>query len=85
MFPDRGGMQNSPTDHIIVIVHTDCSLDVASEIFSHEGYGHALLYIINGGDHDGASHQPVKGKWVDGNKILTDMIIKAKQETIKNR
>lgn len=82
LFPDRDGYQNSPTNDIIVIVNKYLSSPAASEIFSHEGYGHALLYIINGGNHEGASHQ-VKGM-KDKNSVLVDMIIRAKQETIKN-
>lgn len=46
--------------------------------------GHALLYILNGGDHKGASHQPVNGRWIEGNKTLMEMIINSKKETIKN-
>lgn len=42
------------------------------------------MYILNGGDHKRASHQPVKGQWIEGNKPLMEMIINSKKETIKN-
>ena len=43
-----------------------------------------MFYCNNGGNHKGASHQPVDGGWIEGNKILMEMIIKSKKETIKN-
>jgi RHS repeat-associated protein len=84
LFPDREGIQNSPNGNIIVIVNKNLSPAAAAELYSHEGNGHALLYIVNGGDHKGASHQPVNGQWIEGNKTLQEMIINSKQETIKN-
>ena len=84
LFPDNEGIQNSPNDNIIVIVNKNLSAEGAAEMYSHEANGHALLYIQNGGDHKGASHQPVDGKWVEGNTTLKNMIIESKKETIKN-
>ncbi|MCL1937500.1 MAG: hypothetical protein FWF52_03775 [Candidatus Azobacteroides sp.] len=84
LFPDREGIQNSPNGNIIVIVNKHLSAAGAAEIYSHEANGHALLYIMNGGDHKGASHQPVNGTWIEGNKTLQEMIINSKKETIKN-
>lgn len=84
LFPDREGVQNSPNGNIIVIVNKNLSPAAAAELYSHEGNGHALLYILNGGDHKGASHQPVNGQWIEGNKTLMGMILNSKKETIKN-
>jgi hypothetical protein len=82
LFPDKGGIQNSPNGNIIVIVNKNLSPAAAAELYSHEANGHALLYILNGGDHKGASHNFEGSK--DLNKVLIDMIINSKKETIKN-
>ena len=84
LFPDKNGVQNSPNDNIIVIINKNLSPQGAAEIYSHEANGHALLYIMNGGNHNGASHQPIDGRFVEGNIILKEMIINSKKETIKN-
>jgi len=84
LFPDKEGIQNSPNGNIIVIVNKNLSPAGAAENYSHEANGHALFYILNGGDHKGASHQPVNGRWIEGNKTLMEMIINSKKETIKN-
>lgn len=84
LFPDKDGIQNSPNGNIIVVVNKNLSPAGAAENYSHEANGHALLYILNGGDHKGASHQPVNGRWIEGNKTLMEMIINSKKETIKN-
>lgn len=83
LFPDKEGIQNSPNNNIIVIINKNLSSAGAAEIYSHEANGHALLYIKNGGNHWGASHQPVGGGWKEGNNILREMIINSKRETIK--
>lgn len=95
LFPDRDGQQNSPNGNIIVVVNKNLSPEAAAEMYSHEGNGHALLYIQNGGNHKGASHQPINDNPTrqatdgrvtggEGNSTLMNMIIKSKQETIKN-
>ena len=55
----------------------------ASETFSHEGYGHALMYIQNGYDHNGASHSFGAGN-TDTNIKLSEQIKDSRRETIKN-
>ena len=82
LFPDLDGEENSPDLNIKVIVNSEMSLLGAAEIFSHEAYGHALLYIRNGGDHNGASHQ--FSGMIDVNLTLKDMIFKSRKETVKN-
>ena len=67
-----------------MIINKNLSPQGAAEIYSHEANGHALLYIMNGGNHNGASHQPIDGRFVEGNIILKEMIINSKKETIKN-
>jgi RHS repeat-associated protein len=86
LFPDKDGMQNSPNGNIVVIVNKNLSPAGAAESYSHEANGHALLYILNGGDHKGASHQAGDGLCSGGdrNKTLVEMIINSKKETIKN-
>lgn len=81
LFPDRDGVQNSPNENIIIIVNKNLSPADAAEIYSHEANGHALLYIDNGGDHKGASHQPIGGlvSGGEGNVVLKNMIINSKK------
>ena len=82
LFPDNEGIQNSPNNNIIVIINDNLSSEGAAETYSHEGNGHTLLYIRNGGNHKGASHQ--SEKMVEQNYLLKGMIIDSKRETIKN-
>lgn len=82
LFPDRDGLQNSTSSNIEIIIHNSMSQIGAAEAFSHEAYGHALLYIRNGYNHEGASHQTVG--MTDVNIELVEMIKKARMETIKN-
>ena len=82
LFPDKDGVQNSANHNIIVIINKNLSSAGAAEVYSHEVNGHALLYIMNGGNHAGASHQTIN--MVDVNRTLIEMIIKSKKETIKN-
>ena len=86
LFPDKNGMQNSPDETIKLVINKNLSDAAKAEIYSHEGNGHALLYIRNGGDHKGASHQVVNqnGSLVDQNQTLKQMIISSKKETIIN-
>ena len=84
LFPDLGGFVNSPNENIIVVINKYLSLAGAAETYSHEANGHALLYILNGGDHYGASHQPINNSLIEGNIRLKIMIICSKKETILN-
>ena len=84
LFPDKDGIQNSPNGNIIVIINKNLSPAGAAETYSHEANGHALLYIKNGGNHNGASHQSINKQWIEGNEILKRMIISSKKETIVN-
>ncbi|MDC1105455.1 hypothetical protein OAT16_02040 [Prolixibacteraceae bacterium] len=83
LFPDRDGKQNSPNENIKVVIHKKLSVAAKAEMYSHEMNGHALLYIKNGGNHIGASHQVSKGL-KDNNIRLKNMIIRPKKETINN-
>ena len=86
LFPDNNGSQNSITNSIQIIINSELSPLGAAETFSHEGYGHVLLYIMNGGDHNGASHsfiQTTEGP-CDANIQLKEMIFKARKETVLN-
>lgn len=54
----------------------------AAEAFSHEGYGHALIYVETEGDRDRAVHHFVGTK--ESNRELIDKSIRARKETVKN-
>ena len=54
----------------------------AAEAFSHEGYGHALIFIESGGDRKRAVHHFVGTKETNGE--LSKKSIRARKETIKN-
>ena len=82
LFPDLDGRQNSTSQSIEIYIHPNLSKTGAAEAFSHEGYGHALLYIRNGHNHEVASHQ-IKGMQ-DRNIILVNMILDARRTTINN-
>ena len=86
LFPDREGLQNSTTKDIELYLHPDLSRTGAAEAFSHEGYGHALLYLRTGGNHQKASHEiqsSSQGPY-DANTVLVDMILTARRKTINN-
>ena len=84
LFPDREGFENSPSNNIIIIINDKFSSIGQIESFAHEAYGHALLYLLNGGDHIGASHQTVGSGWIEKNKNLINLLLKTKEETLKN-
>ena len=82
LFPDNKGPYNSTNKSIQIYLHSSLSTVGMAETFSHEGYGHALLYVNNGGNHDGASHQ-INGRY-ETNLVLKNMIISARKETLQN-
>ena len=84
LFPDRISSENSPSNNIIIIINNKFSSIGQIESFAHEAYGHALLYLLNGGDHIGASHQTVGSGWIEKNKNLINLLLKTKEETLKN-
>lgn len=86
LFPDRGGMQNSPDGTMKVIVNVNLSKSGRAEMYSHEANGHAFIYVTTGGDRERASHQSVTqgGRMIENNVELKQRIIISKQETIKN-
>lgn len=83
LFPDRAGYQNSTTNAIEIYLHPSLSTIGRAESFSHEAYGHALLYLRNGYDHNGAGHYFKEGLR-EGNIVLKSMILQARRETINN-
>ena len=82
LFPDDDGIQNSPNQNVIVYINRHLSDAGRAETYSHEVNGHALLYFRTGYNHKLASHN-FNGQ-IDMNGILTRMIFKSKEETIKN-
>lgn len=82
LFPDLGGMQNSPTGRIEITVNKQLSRTGAAETISHEGYGHALLYVMTAGNRQLASHQaPNAG--TELNYLLKNLILGSRRETVK--
>lgn len=71
---------------IEIYLHPSLSKVGASEAFSYEGYGHALLYIRTGGNHQRASHifQTSPFGPYDANTVLSNMIRSARRSTIQN-
>ena len=82
LFPGLDGDRNSLNDNIMVIINKHLSPAGAAEAYSHEANGHALLYIINGGDRFNAGH--IFQGSMDVNVPLRTMIINSKKETIYN-
>ena len=82
LFPDLEGMQNSPDEKIRVYIHNELSSTGAAETFSHEVYGHVLLYHRNGGNHVKSGHIIVN--MVETNELLKQMIFESRKETVKN-
>ena len=82
LFHHDDGIQNSPNQNVIVYINRHLSDAGRAETYSHEVNGHALLYFRTGYNHKLASHN-FNGQ-IDMNGILTRMIFKSKEETIKN-
>jgi len=83
LFPDNKGLQNSINDNIIVIVNSNLSEEGKAQVFAHEGYGHAYVYVLTNGDRSKSSHNYGTGG-KDLNRYLYDMINRAINETIQN-
>ena len=83
LFPGRDCPTNSPDNNVKIYVNKQLSPAGRAESFSHEGFGHALLYCLNGHNAVNAGH--IFGSMgSDLNTKLKSMIISAKKETIKN-
>ncbi len=83
LFPGRDCPANSPDNNVKIYVNKQLSPAGRAESFSHEGFGHALLYCLNGHNAVNAGH--IFGSMgSDLNTKLKSMIISAKKETIKN-
>ena len=82
LFPDRDGKENSVDNTLHIIVNEKFTKMGKIETFAHEAYGHTQLYLLNGHNHKGASHQSIKMK--ETNLLLKQMIINARKEAVKN-
>ena len=82
LFPDDGGIQNSPNRNVIIYINKHLSDAGRAETYSHEANGHGLLYFRTGYNRKAASHN--YNKQTDMNEVLKEMIFKSKEETIKN-
>ncbi len=83
LFPGKFCLTNSPDNNVKIYVNKQLSEAGRAESFSHEGFGHALLYGLNGHNAINAGHFYGPGM-SDSNTTLVNMIISAKKETIKN-
>ena len=82
LLPGKGqGGANSPDNTIKVIINVKLSPAAQAEMYSHEGNGHALMYVKTG-DRVQSGHIFNGSK--DMNKTLDNMIIRSKMETVKN-
>ena len=83
--PTNGGPGKGPKDGSSIDININPSLSPlgAAETFSHEGYGHALIYVRTGGNREAARHHFLPGS-KEGNKLLIDYSIRARKETVKN-
>ena len=83
--PANGGLGKSDADNpnsIHVNINPSLSPTGAAEAFSHEAYGHALIFVESGGNRNRAIHH-YQGSH-DANLELVNKSISARKETIKN-
>jgi hypothetical protein len=83
--PTNGGAGKGPLDGKSVHININPTLSPtgAAEAFSHEGYGHARIYVETNGNRSMATHHYLPGGQ-DSNQQLTDYSIRARKETIQN-
>jgi hypothetical protein len=81
LFPDENAVKGSLTDSVRVYIAADLTPYSMAEIFSHEFYGHANLYLSTK-DVTASSHKFLGLS--DANVPLTNSIIESKQETVTN-
>ena len=79
---ERGKVVAKNSNSIHININPSLSSIGAAETFSHEGYGHALIYVETGGDRNRAVHH-YSGS-VDTNIELKEKSIRAKKETVEN-
>ncbi len=82
LFPDLEGEQNSPNGNIVIYLNKNLSEKGMAETYSHEGNGHALLYIMTNGNRERSSHK-FEGM-DDVNLELKSKIVNSQKETINN-
>lgn len=81
-FPEGDGYSFSYNENISVYINARLSAEGAAEMYCHEANGHALLYLRNGNDVIGAGHDFAGTN--DNNRILVNMILESRKETINN-
>ena len=82
--PTNGGSGKGPMDGSSIDININPTLNPigAAETFSHEGYGHAKIYVLTNGNRNAAKHHYVGQS--ETNSTLIDYSIRARKETIKN-
>ena len=78
--PGKADAENSSSIHINI--NPSLSPIGAAETFSHEGYGHAFIYVQSGGDRSKAIHHFEGNR--DTNSLLVNLSISARKETVSN-
>jgi len=83
--PTKGGSGKGPIDGESIHININPYLSPlgAAESFSHEGYGHALIYVRSNGNRKIAVHDYLPGP-IENNQLLIDYSIRARKETVKN-
>ena len=83
LLPGKGesGVNSTSKDEISIYINTKLSTVGKAETFSHEGYGHTIMYL-NTLDRTKSGHI-IRGNR-DMNIELLNRIIKSRKETIKN-
>lgn len=80
-----GGSGKADADNpnsIHININPSLSLIGATETFSHEGYGHALIFVESGGNRERAVHNYQESS--DTNLELVNKLLPARKETVKN-
>lgn len=84
VFPTTGENYNSVNSHLYVFLNPAFSEEGRAQMFSHEGFGHALFYIKNPYDLNGARHKTSQGTQKELNHKLMEHVINAMNETHLN-
>ncbi len=82
LLPNDSSAQRSHDNNIYVIVNSEMSDMSKAEMFAHEGYGHAYVYITTG-DYDKSVHKHGPGNR-DLNRYLFELINRAMNEVVHN-
>lgn len=83
-FPTSGERFNSTDGRIHIFINQHFSSEGQAQMFSHEGYGHALFYIRNPNNLNAARHIYNQNSQKELNRQLFNHIIDSMNETHQN-